>query len=181
MMDNVQKVSALVRAGASTSYGSSAGYMTGSVSSGHGIVSAYGRMYQAGRQQTLLSDHLEPPSAPQLVRAWSADDVASVLVLFSLAFCLFLLLLLYATATNQPGATVFGTLLALSLVAGGVVVVERTQTSYKHRQEEYAAWKAMMAKWEALYYCWRDDVVFIPGNSPAIPVRDMWDFLWTDE
>jgi hypothetical protein len=185
MMDHVQKVSALVTAGASTSYGSSAGYMTGYAGRGYGVVTAYGQMYQAGSQQTLLSERLAPPSAPQLGPAWTADDTVAVLILGFIALCLFLLLLLDAAITNDQSVAVYGALLALPFVAGAGVLVKRAATRHKSKRaewkEEYAEWQAMMAKWEELYFCWRDDAVFIPGNSPAIPVSDMWDFLWNAE
>jgi hypothetical protein len=33
-----------------------------------------------------------------------------------------------------------------------------------------------MERWDALYYCWRDDSVFIPGIEVAMPVEELWDF-----
>ncbi len=41
-----------------------------------------------------------------------------------------------------------------------------------------AVWERAMARWQELYYCARDDRVFIPGEHQAVPVAQMHDLLY---
>ena len=40
-------------------------------------------------------------------------------------------------------------------------------------QIPYKNWQQAYARWEKLYYCGRDDVIFIPGEKTSAPVADM--------
>ena len=44
-------------------------------------------------------------------------------------------------------------------------------------EEELDSWKRMMNRWKELYYCSRDDVVFIPNERKAFQALDMMDIL----
>ena len=89
-----------------------------------------------------------------------------------------------AVVTHQPSIPSlvwYGTLLALAMIGGVVVLAGQTRASDKHLeaawQAEHARWQAAMAKWEALYYCFRDDVVYFPGSPSAVPASSMWTVL----
>jgi hypothetical protein len=41
------------------------------------------------------------------------------------------------------------------------------------------AWKRALERWEQLYYCHRDDGVFIPAQTQLIPVNEMRAFLYS--
>lgn len=41
------------------------------------------------------------------------------------------------------------------------------------------AWKHALERWEQLYYCQRDDGVFIPAQTQLIPVNQMQAFLYS--
>jgi hypothetical protein len=37
-----------------------------------------------------------------------------------------------------------------------------------------------MSRWEKLYYCGRDDIIFIPGEKTCSNVADMLVYLYTN-
>jgi hypothetical protein len=88
---------------------------------------------------------------------------------------------LITAASQQLLACILGTVLALACGVGAVaVVVGETKSSERKQdagQAELARWQVAMAKWEALYYCFRDDVVFFPDSPAAIPAAAMWTVL----
>jgi hypothetical protein len=181
----VQKVSALVTTDAATSdapcYTHDAGYGTGSDGSGYGIVE---RTDQADSQYTPLSELLSPPAEPRFVRAWSTESFMTALGVGLLMLCCYAPFIPLALVTHQPsipGLVWYGTLLALAMIGGVVVLAAQTRASDKRLeaawQAELARWQAAMAKWEALYYCRRDDVVFFPGSPSAVPASSMWTVL----
>ena len=43
------------------------------------------------------------------------------------------------------------------------------------------AWDKVMDRYNNLYYCQRDDVVFIPGETKSAPVNRMKDLLFERE
>jgi len=44
--------------------------------------------------------------------------------------------------------------------------------------EEMPRWQRAMERWNDLYYCARDETVFIPGENKAIPVAEMSKYLF---
>ena len=66
--------------------------------------------------------------------------------------------------------------------AAGVVMWANRQ-SRKRKQafkEEKAIWEKAFNKWNQLYYCARDDGVFIPGQNRFVPVDQMTSFLYKE-
>jgi hypothetical protein len=64
----------------------------------------------------------------------------------------------------------------------GCVVYGR-RSGGRHRQKyaiEKPRWDRAVHRWERLYYCARDDGVFIPGETPFIPIDKMQEFLYAD-
>jgi hypothetical protein len=172
MDDQVQKVSAIVSAGMSTTYGSSAGYITG-YAGRFGV--ATGRQYQESSQQTLLSERLAPLPEPRLARAWTGQLVLLVVVLGLFACGSFT----YITVTTDSPAA-YLPCLAFALCWGGVglwrwTVARRLRAEWQAAREH---WQKLIALWGYRYYCHRDDVVFFPGVDVAVPVEEMWDITF---
>lgn len=44
---------------------------------------------------------------------------------------------------------------------------------------EIEAWQRAMSRWKALYYCSRDDGVFLPSQSVLVPLSQMKPFLYS--
>ena len=178
LFDQVQKVSALYHAGASTSM------ITGS-----GVVSLpdvgselTGSIHLTGGQQTLLSQRLSPPAQPQLQSAWGTGNslVLGACVLGAVCSC--------SAASAAVGFTEhwsdfmsYTLVSALIFIAATVALVWRTSRETEQNkarwQADYLRWQTSVARWEALYYCGRDDLVFVPGMPVAAPASAMWTLL----
>ncbi|MBN2149127.1 MAG: hypothetical protein JW726_17205 [Anaerolineales bacterium] len=71
------------------------------------------------------------------------------------------------------------------LLYGGVLLkrrFEREMVDYRTRQvqwqkEDLPHWQRSMERWEALYYCMRDETLFIPGEGKAIPLDRMMEYI----
>jgi len=138
------------------------------------------RLHQEGSEQTRLRKLLSPPAEPPLEGARSAGtDIAAGLG--ALAICSLLGASLVASLAHQVDIGAYGVLLALAADVGVVVLLPRTRRIDERLQAKqhvkHAEWEAKMAKWNELYYCWRDDVLFFPGSPTTIPVTSMWDDL----
>ena len=70
----------------------------------------------------------------------------------------------------------FGSLGWISIVQGKRKR-ERAQRRYGAEKDKH---ERVMHGWERLYYCARDDGVFIPGETPFIPTDKMQPFLYTE-
>jgi len=44
--------------------------------------------------------------------------------------------------------------------------------------EEFKIWKNAMERWNTLYYCGRDDCVFLPGTGTYAPVSNMINYIY---
>lgn len=79
-------------------------------------------------------------------------------------------------------------MLGLLAVALGAVLwllpitISRKQLrSEKQRCEvQRPSWQRAMNRWERLYYCARDDGVFIPGETPFVPIEKIQELLYAD-
>jgi len=84
----------------------------------------------------------------------------------------------------------FGTLMiagftaffALLVGAVGVVTWRTSNANYKKQvaqlQVEIPRWERAMQRWSALYYCARDDGVFIPSENTFVPITQMMDYIY---
>jgi hypothetical protein len=48
-------------------------------------------------------------------------------------------------------------------------------------QNHSSDWQKAMSRWELLYYCRRDNILFIPGASRQVAVKDYKAYLYSDE
>ena len=137
------------------------------------------------REQTLLASALaappepisEAPLAPRMAsRALVTRAVLSAggaLLSFALAAGggdFFILTLLVCSAL----AVVWG------IKAGRVHAEARVREAgaLANQAAGRAVWERAMSRWQALYYCARDDCVFVPGERRAAPLAQMQDLLY---
>jgi predicted RNA-binding Zn-ribbon protein involved in translation (DUF1610 family) len=61
-------------------------------------------------------------------------------------------------------------------------VNRRTQQAQLQLQfdEEMKRWKPAMDRWNKLYYCERDDCIFIPNTNTSVPVTKMLEYIYLD-
>jgi hypothetical protein len=75
-----------------------------------------------------------------------------------------------------------GILLTVMGVRKGKVSKERLQTEAAQakadREQEEEVYQQMMERWEKLYYCHRDDCVFIPDEGTSAPLSKMHLYLY---
>lgn len=191
-VDRVQKVSAIYTSGVST--GRFSGWSLDSDADA-GIVAL------SGRTQTEISKLLSPPKEPSYT-----DSDGVCLFLFFLLFGVpvlgglmlggFGLAMIYAAALvvgyvdPQVGPAGVLLLAIASLLMGclglaGVALFTRlmSKRGQHHRRRVAvmkASWEQAMHRWGGLYYCGRDDGVFIPGETDLIPTTEMREFLYAD-
>jgi hypothetical protein len=53
----------------------------------------------------------------------------------------------------------------------------RIRDIFSERRQVQEAWDAAMERWRSLYYCARDDVIFLPGEGSSAPVGELYKYL----
>lgn len=85
------------------------------------------------------------------------------------------------------GATLCGVVVVIGLLVWlGIKVkqrFERDMLNYKakkavHDNEDLPRWKRAMERWNQLYFCMRDETVFIPSENLAVKADDMEKYLY---
>lgn len=191
--DQIQKLSSIVAAGTRETSGVSVTsertdisgnqkyYTEGGSRIGSGQLS--GNTYSSSRtsvnavERTNLAKKITPPLEPLKPDTPSSDDGA--FVGFVIAILIIATAMCFITGNNdvEVGIIVFFGIIGLA-IAG--LVSRRFSGAEKQRRaeekkrrdkvhEEYLAdvekWKKAMQRWEQIYYCYRDDIVFLPGKS----------------
>jgi hypothetical protein len=139
---------------------------------------------RVGVSQTELSKKLAPPSKPEPKDYAVYNDTERVLkTLATLAVCLGLVLAIWGQCANLAtlgGQGLLQLILGIALVGcGGAYIYFVTSRREKQAMAVLMSrWKRAIARWNQLYYCSRDDGVFIPGQSHFVPVDQMTDFLY---
>jgi flavin-dependent dehydrogenase len=54
----------------------------------------------------------------------------------------------------------------------------KVQEEIAERQRIQSTWERAMERWNQLYYCARDDCVFIPGENTSAPISKMKEYLY---
>lgn len=183
-IDQVQAVSAIVSAGTQTGQFLAATSFVGR-RSGWGLTT--GR----NTHQTLLAQRLAPPPAPRKPRwgGWAlvVFTVAPLCAVYGCVPASFALVAgssqPFQVSSSSAVVVVYGgyTVLLLAILAGALVAVwhqHRVTRWRRHLPLEHAQWQQAMAKWEHLYYCARDDGVFVPGQPSLIRVGRLRDWLF---
>jgi predicted RNA-binding Zn-ribbon protein involved in translation (DUF1610 family) len=130
--------------------------------------------------------------------------VGAVLLIVSACIILGGISLLFGSSGSQAQGTatitvigLFGTLFlflvgAAAVVLGIFLIVRsgknkraqlaeyqrRVQDEIAERQRIHAAWQKAVQRWNQLYYCARDDCVFVPGENTSAPISKMMEYLY---
>lgn len=156
--DNVFRVSAVYRGGIA---GSRKGGIDGSLGAGFNL----GVNLASGRSQTKLSATLAPPAKSTILRFISWQIYAfSVLVDFILlAQIINAFSSGHITAVSQI-PTLTRTELYVFVLIALIFVFTLALNVWDARR---AKWAVQRQVWNQLYYCFRHDVVFLPGGEPV--------------
>lgn len=166
-VDRVEKVSAIVGAGTSSGlYG--------------GHTSSIGLM--AGVSQTALSQKLSPPSRPVYDSPWGTGTKVSIGILIVMAG----MDIIFTATANPPesASQLLSSLffLLLFLVPLILIISSKSRTAQRRKAQYDAAipiYTAAYKKWNELYYCGRNDVVFILGQArTCVPASEMSQLLY---
>ena len=136
-------------------------------------------------QTTQMSDlarRLSPPVSPPN-KTKPKISFTTLLLIGGISFLLFGICALISTLSNSSstGTVVSCTIIPLALSIVLLVVwflrLRKSNTISKQAQSQpndaYKNWQQAYARWEKLYYCGRDDVIFLPGEKTSAPVADM--------
>jgi ssDNA-binding Zn-finger/Zn-ribbon topoisomerase 1 len=148
------------------------------------------------------------PRPPAMPRASSSScaQITGILLLAcgAIGFCPALLCATGATGSssaNEVATALIGAsliaLLAMAVVAGGVIVLkfiapkerqanqskraayERELAQYHAQvQQQNQSYELARRRWSQLYYCGRDDCVFVPGSDRSAPIAKLQQYLF---
>ncbi len=166
-VDQSSKLSAIIQAGTTvggyTGRTVHEGYMSGEHG---GPIAMGGQATLAGGSQTLLSRRLAPPPRPSYDKHWvieAAKVVGGALVFGLIAYSF--------------GWHIIGDLLFLAGVYGVWSEYRQDKLKWAAQQRAMAEWTQQIAVWDCLYYCSRDDVIYLPGTSEVTRADNLQRFL----
>ncbi len=125
----------------------------------------------SGTQQSILAEEMSPPSKPNA--GWNTCGLISLAL--GIWFGIWLILIGgFASGNTMPGFVLIGI---------GFVVYLTTESSRQEKvnqvqQTEIPIWENAIQRWSQLYYCYRDDIVFIPGEDEAIPKSRLTAYIY---
>jgi DNA-directed RNA polymerase subunit RPC12/RpoP len=177
--DAIQKISAILTGGkASGTYSGPSGGVA-YVGGKWGAVSGYSTLH--GSSMTDLARLLTPPHEPEsrAFGCFSSSLIWFFFGLLALGGCGNSIGIIVGLEKNQ---TVYALISDLALgIVGILVLVWYIRKSISVRAKyptRKAAWDAAMIRWNRLYYCNRDDIVFDPQTRETCKLREMERFIY---
>jgi hypothetical protein len=188
-LDMVQKVSSVHDGG--TSYGNFSGSSVGvgiAIASRNSVVVS-GTQNLKGRSNTALSIRLSPPNKPTPPDHSIHIVLGILLMAVSVIPALFGIISLLGLLAGSPDIILSTLLLDAILFAlcivplgGGIAIIYTVLRSENKTklilEEKINAWEKAVVKWNSLYYCARDDGVFLPGENIFIPTSELSTYLY---
>ncbi|HNT53138.1 MAG TPA: hypothetical protein PKG95_00385 [Anaerolineaceae bacterium] len=194
--DLVKKVSAIVRGGSFS--------QTGQIPVGYSYTDSEGKLHTETRYENFstsqisrIASRLSPPPPPEPFKnkvlyfatllVWGGFSIFSIIGSFIFFVMLILQIFGFNVGSNQEvsdGVALLSRLLSafLSLIFGMIfgyltfkLVRMRAKREATYKLEK-PLWEQSMLRWQQLYYCERDDSIFIPGE-PAVPVTALMDYI----
>lgn len=128
-------------------------------------------------QMSVLAQHLSPPTEPD-AGSNTGGIVGTIGLLGVAALCGCMGL----SAGEQSVGLIVGAIV-LGIVGVGVFI--STNNNYKERLDhvqrvEKPRWRRAKERWDKLYYCSRDDIVFIPSENKSVPLYQMTDYIFQE-
>lgn len=131
-----------------------------------GPIAMGGQATLAGGSQTLLSRRLAPPPRPSYAQHWVLEALAVA------ATALVCGLIAYSFSWH-----LIGILIVLAGAYGAWNEYRRNKVKWAAQQQAMAEWSRQIAVWDCLYYCGRDDVIYLPGTSEVTRADNLQRFL----
>lgn len=172
--DRLQKVSAIVAAGTSTS--SFDGYV-------HGYHNTY-RTRSRSESRTVLAQRLSPPPRPAYRSPWGCLTLGLagfLLISFLMGLFLCLALLQTPTDTNMASPVIFLLIFSAVWLIPLIFLIRSQNRAASKRMAQLNAeiprWQYAYARWDQLYYCHNCDNVFLMDQTRWCPATEMYSLL----
>ena len=131
-------------------------------------------------QMSNLAKRLSPPIKPKEPSFWGWYLAALVLIVVGTVW------IIISTSNNFDMSSEFiiwGILVPILVGALGVIIVvvalgKDTERKNHYQQVEMPRWNKAMDRWNQLYYCSRDDSVFVPSEKVGVPLSDMMRYIF---
>jgi hypothetical protein len=173
-IDRVEKVSAVYEAG--TAIGAYAGGTVGVGLAGGVVGVGMAQTNLTGTTQTNRSLRLAPPPPPPPPQG-AGCAMAGLLFLSLVVGLIGLGMALSDNTEHLVGAALF-VVGAAGFVSIVVVIGRNARVKKAEHARQVARWRQAVANWERLYYCGRNDIVFIPGNpETCVPAYELYKLL----
>jgi hypothetical protein len=169
-IDMVQKVSTV--AGASTSNIDLSGSSTAIGVAGGPLALMGGYSTFSGQQQTHLGERLAPPPPPSykpVSRGGSLLGMSSALLFLFYGFI--------SLNTSDPFSWLIVAAGCIFVLLSVIVPILLGTKRRAVAASRLPRWKQAMSTWHLLYYCHRDDLVFVPGTSHYVSSYQMHQLL----
>lgn len=186
--DTVRKVSALV--GDATHAAESSGIAYVQAEHGLDVIP----VVQTSVSRSALAARLSPPRKPTkpsgygCVGALLITRLGLALVGSVILLALFMCTYPFLMTLYQQNNLLFVAAVGLGLALIGLMVVWVFRSGWRHAQlaregrmthePRLDDWERAYTRWQQLYYCQRDDGVFIPGQNVFVPIEQMNDYLY---
>jgi hypothetical protein len=174
----------------------------------HGQIESYKEFHEAHTLLGLKLKPPDGPSGPSHPGIWYGIGGLAVFILLSVLCplavgLLSLLVPIFIGATLIPNVSDLPNWEVLAIIVGsgalclgiiGIIFIiwlgfriknrfMRDMENYKEKKETYEReeippWERAKNRWEKLYYCMRDETVFIPEENKAIQAKDMEKYLY---
>ncbi len=146
-----------------------------------------------GEMSTLLAQRLMPPDEPKVHLPWYLNPLShscwtKVLSILSILFIVSAIVLVIPAVLGLfsgdfTAASAFCQAVFYGLWFGLVArYLSRRRASYSKEKERVAAervvWERAIARWNCLYYCFRDDIVFDPETGEWCDPAQLHEFLY---
>jgi predicted RNA-binding Zn-ribbon protein involved in translation (DUF1610 family) len=145
------------------------------------------------REQSALAAELVPPQAPAEVEPKITDSPPPLSLLFGVSGYILCGLVFFALVTGTDVSPTARAALVLVCIGLGLLsrrlvahvrklAREANEAAIRQAREETAQAAAMhrraISRWQRLYYCARDDCVFVPGEGQSVPLAQMREYLY---
>jgi hypothetical protein len=123
-----------------------------------------------------LAQNLSPPQPPEPYTM--ADAISAVLRwwLVAAVAALVLLAIKNQDEVSVPESTLESLLIAVVVLLAvfmPLVQIAKWYLSLRQLRVSWPAWERAMERWQQVYYCYRDDVIFIRGEGHGFPPDQM--------
>ena len=125
------------------------------------------------KHETTLAQRLAPPEKPK-----APGEVQTWPVLLLAIPAIF-----YAQSTRGFLTMLVALLFTAGLFAIWIVLQKANKKTHIENmmahERELGRWKQAVSRWQSLYYCGRDDVVFVPGEKTCANMEDLMQYVYT--